>query len=82
VLVGGEAWYDPVDVLAWLEANKRTGPVREQQPPERTSYPAVKTVGPKKRGRPTKAEQMRRRQEAAKPGHRVTIRAASASAVV
>jgi hypothetical protein len=31
VVVGGRAWYDPQDIRAWLELNKRCGPKRDLQ---------------------------------------------------
>src|SRR6266852_3415034 len=58
VLVGGRAWYDPADICVWLEENKRSGPSGKAQlsthPPEQTTVGASS----KKRGRPTKFEQM------------------------
>ena len=61
VIVGGKAWYDPADVRAWLEARKQYGPSQARQLPERISARAVEGAKPKKRGRPTKLEQMTRR---------------------
>jgi hypothetical protein len=63
VLVGGKAWYDPADIRAWLEANKRQGPEREGRQPSAASRQHA-TAGPRKRGRPTKLEQMKRRSAA------------------
>jgi hypothetical protein len=62
VLVGGKAWYDPDDIRAWLEANKRCGPAVGSRSSKPTNSGAV-SAGPKKRGRPTKFEQMKRRAE-------------------
>src|SRR6185437_2976973 len=61
VLVGGKAWYDPADIAAWLESNKRFGPVRNTLSSKPT--PARSLAGERsiKRGRPTKFEQMKRR---------------------
>jgi len=61
VIVGGKAWYDPKDIQAWLEARKQCGPSQTRQLPERISARAVESATPKKRGRPTKLEQMTRR---------------------
>jgi hypothetical protein len=61
VIVGGKAWYDPADIRAWLEARKQNGPAHARQLPERISARAVEGDQPKKRGRPTKLEQMSRR---------------------
>ena len=59
VLVGGTAWYDPTDIRAWLEENKQYGPTRLAG---RATVPKRQgAVGLKKRGRPTKLEQMKRR---------------------
>lgn len=59
VLVGGKAWYDPVDIQIWLEANKRCGPAYEKQ--LRFTQNQIAAVRPRKRGRPTKLEEMKRR---------------------
>jgi hypothetical protein len=61
VIVGGKAWYDPADIRAWLEARKQYGPAQARQLTERISARAVEGAQPKKRGRPTKLEQMSRR---------------------
>jgi hypothetical protein len=61
VIVGGKAWYDPADIRAWLEARKQYGPSQARQVPERISARAVEGAKPKRRGRPTKLEQMTRR---------------------
>jgi hypothetical protein len=62
VLVGGSAWYDPADIREWLESKKTVGPAQRA----RTSIApkAIRTAAtpPPKRGRPTKLEQIRRRQ--------------------
>lgn len=65
VIVGGRAWYDPADIRQWLESRKTTGPLRRSSPPQ----PQVLQASPipvttRKRGRPTKLEQMSRRQGA------------------
>jgi len=62
VIVGGIAWYDPADILQWLENKKRTGP--DNACTERITNRKMKAhiVKSKKRGRPTKVEQMLRRQ--------------------
>jgi hypothetical protein len=61
VLVGGQAWYDISDIRMWLDQQKRSGPTtpakREQNPINNRQTGSTA----KKRGRPTKAEQMRRR---------------------
>jgi hypothetical protein len=67
VLVGGKAWYDPDDILAWLEANKRSGPTVESRPPKINNGGVTGPAVPKKRGRPTKFEQMKRRTGAVTP---------------
>jgi hypothetical protein len=64
VVVGGRAWYDPQDVRAWLELNKRCGPKRDLQLSEPNPSRAADPVRPKKRGRPTKLEQMLRQSAA------------------
>jgi hypothetical protein len=61
VLVGGKAWYDPEDIRAWLELNKRCGPQRAPQLAEQGSARPALSGQPVKRGRPTKFEQMKRR---------------------
>ena len=61
VIVGGKAWYDPADIRAWLEARKQYGPSQARQLPDRNSTRAVEGAKPRKRGRPTKLEQMTRR---------------------
>jgi hypothetical protein len=61
VLVGGKAWYDAADIRAWLEGNKRCGPAVEARPPKSHPGRTAASAGPKKRGRPTKFEQMKRR---------------------
>jgi hypothetical protein len=49
---------------AWLELNKRCGPKRDLQLSEPNLSRAAEPVRPKKRGRPTKLEQMRRQSAA------------------
>jgi hypothetical protein len=61
VIVGGKAWYDPADIREWLEARKQCGPPQDGQTPGRTSAQAVESTRSRKRGRPTKLEQMTRR---------------------
>jgi hypothetical protein len=68
VVVGGRAWYDPQDIRAWLELNKRCGPQRDLPLREPAPSRAGEPVRPKKRGRPTKLEQMRRHSAAIPPG--------------
>lgn len=66
VLIGGVAWYDPADIRAWLEQNKRRGP--DRVPGRIPTKPSVHQVPDTvKRGRPTKLEQMRRRTGASAP---------------
>ena len=61
VLVGGHAWYEVSDIRTWLDQNKRVGP--NLAPKDRQSGVTDPQPGKsrKKRGRPTKAEQKRRR---------------------
>jgi len=68
VVIGGRAWYDPADIVEWLEANKRCGPARAR-PAAKSPFANAphETQKPKKIGRPTKAEQMRRRLGTAAP---------------
>ena len=66
VVVGGRAWYDPQDIRAWLELNKRCGPKRDLQLSK--AERGAESVRPKKRGRPTKLEQIRRQSAAFPPG--------------
>lgn len=58
-LVGGKAWYEVADIKNWLDANKRVGPVKTDM-----SIPRPPTTSTAIRGRPTKAEQFRRKQAA------------------
>ncbi len=58
VTIGGRSWYDPADIVAWIEAGKRTGPGKPRKKPAETPKP--QDDGPRKRGRPTKFEQMQR----------------------
>jgi hypothetical protein len=67
VVVGGRAWYDPQDIRAWLELNKRCGPKRDLRLRDPTPSRSEEPVTPKKRGRPTKLEQMRRQSAATSP---------------
>jgi hypothetical protein len=60
VLVGGIAWYDPIDIIHWLEINKRTGPVKGGKQPTHSESVNSKTRRSRRRGRPTKLEQMLR----------------------
>ena len=62
ILIGGQAWYDPADIRAWLENNKQVGPVRPAvlAPKADQSKPSISEAP--KRGRPTKLEQLKRRQ--------------------
>jgi hypothetical protein len=59
VIVGGRAWYDPADIRAWLEENKQSGPGRTSVTRGTVNRGDISKA--KKRGRPTKLEQMRRR---------------------
>jgi hypothetical protein len=59
VLVGGRAWYDQADILAWLESNKRSGPKIECKT---TAEQPKQLPQPRRgRGRPTKMQQSLRR---------------------
>jgi hypothetical protein len=60
VLIGGKAWYDPRDIYAWLEENKRKGPQRPSLTPQGDQRRTSKPAPLRKRGRPTKLEQMMR----------------------
>jgi len=82
VLVGGKAWYDPADIRAWLEQNKRCGPKRHLSATVSSAVPVEESGKPKKRGRPTKLEQMKRRARSGAPNDQPVARAASSSAVV
>lgn len=61
VLVGGVAWYDPVDIDQWLENNKKTGPTKPRERHILTANTKQQVHDPRRRGRPTKLEQMLRR---------------------
>ena len=62
VLVGGRAWYDVSDIEMWLNQIKRIGPdLAAKDAQNRHANPPPTEAQRKKRGRPTKAEQMRRR---------------------
>jgi hypothetical protein len=58
VLVGGIAWYDPKDIDQWLESNKKTGPTKSRGQPTLAKNIKLKLHRPRRRGRPTKLEQM------------------------
>jgi hypothetical protein len=58
VLVGGRAWYDKDDIVAWLESNKRSGPATEHKSQIEKSKQPCRPM--RRRGRPTKAEQFLR----------------------
>lgn len=62
-LIGKNAWYDTVDIVAWLSSRKRSGPPRPlngMDPPLEAAPPAS-GMG-KRRGRPTKAAVWLRKQ--------------------
>ena len=67
-MISRTAWYEPMDVWEWIQGNKRVGPQRccekeisttskVKMPPKETT-PLKILRGP---GRPTKAEQMARK---------------------
>jgi hypothetical protein len=59
VISGRRAYYEPGDIIEWLEQHKKTGPKRDTA----VSMPSNVTISkPRKLGRPTKYEQMKRRQ--------------------
>jgi hypothetical protein len=57
VVVGGKAWYELTDINAWIESNKRRGPLENQASSVVGTQPAPMY---RKRGRPTKMEQFHR----------------------
>src|SRR5579859_3452667 len=59
-LVGGRAWYQISDIREWLERNKRCGPAIAGSATASSDNRDSRKAGIK-RGRPTKAEQFRRR---------------------
>ena len=61
VLVGGQAWYDVSEIQMWLDQNKRSGPDLAAKDGKPREADLRHEAPPTKRGRPTKAEQMRRR---------------------
>jgi hypothetical protein len=60
-LVGGQAWYEISDIRIWLDRQKRPGPVSFTRTEKNPANRGQTGSTAKKRGRPTKAEQMRRR---------------------
>ncbi len=64
VLVGGAAWYDPADIRQWLESQKTAGPARRSDTPRPSGTIKAVSMVARKRGRPTKLDQMRRGQAA------------------
>jgi len=67
VLVGGVAWYALADIRQWLETNKKAGTGCNRTRLARSEPPTPAVPVLPKRGRPTKAEQMRRRLAARLP---------------
>jgi hypothetical protein len=61
VLVGGQAWYEISDIQTWLEQNKRIGPALVDKDGQGRHADSRFDTPRTKRGRPTKAEQARRR---------------------
>lgn len=62
ILVGGSAWYDPADIREWLDSKKTVGPAQRGRTSIAPKTKHTAATPPPKRGRPTKLEQMRRRQ--------------------
>jgi hypothetical protein len=60
-LVGGHAWYEISDIRIWLDQQKRAGPVSFPKTGKNPVRHGQTGSMAKKRGRPTKAEQMRRK---------------------
>jgi hypothetical protein len=58
VLVGGVAWYDPADINQWLESNKKAGPTKSREQMILTKHIKPEPHGIRRRGRPTKLEQI------------------------